>query len=196
MYIRMRHCLRGALLVSLLFGWPSAQGADVPKLSTQAEMMEKYGLSPGMRITQENADVVKDLVPEAVYQRVKRGDYVFTIGKFDPPDLLEKMWDKQFTEETKRHIGKYALDEDFGIIDKATGQRPWPMPLGLPYPDLDFTEDPVKLGAKIAWNTVAASNPTCNEVDDDYPRLVSAPRDGTYDRFFDPKVIRQYIEFR
>ncbi len=189
----MRYGLRGALLVGLLFCGTSAQGADMP---SQAELLERYGLSPGLQITQANADLVKDLVPEAIYQRVQKGDYVFTIGHFDPPDRMPKMWDKQFTDANEQNIGKYELSDGFGIIDKTTGERPWPMPLGVPYPDLDFSEDPVRLGAKIAWNTVGASNATCNEVDDDYPRLVSSPRNGTYDRYFDPKVIRQYVEFR
>src|SRR5438105_2347453 len=184
--------LGGTLLVGVLLGWVSAQAAGIP---TPAELIEKYGLQPGLKITKENADLIKDLVPEVVYQRTKNGDYIFTIATFDPPDLLAKIWDQDYYDSTKRNAGKYDVDADGGIIDKATGQRPWPMPLGLPYPDIDLSEAPAKVGAKMMWN-VASLAGTCGEQDHDGARLFSSPHSGGYDRYFVPKIIRQYVDFR
>jgi hypothetical protein len=157
--------------------------------------MEQYRLNPGMKITKENADLIKDLVPEVIYQRTKNGDFVFVIGKFDPPDILTKVWDPDFSASTKRNVGKHDVDADGGIIDKASGQRPWPMPLGYPYPEIDVTEDPAKVGAKMMWNAVALAG-ACGEQDTDRALVFSGPRNGKYDRYFGVKTLRQYVDFR
>ena len=136
MYMWIQHFVRGAVLTALLCGWavaeeyavPQEHGSccppstefgwgtnDAPRLPNQAELMEKHSLSPGLKITAENADLIKDLVPEPVYQRTKNGDYVFTIGEFDPPDLLNRIWDPSFYESTKNNIGKYGMDDIYGI---------------------------------------------------------------------------------
>ena len=183
--------IRGVLLVGLLLGWGNAQGIEI----NYAALMEKHGLSPGMKITKENADLIKNLVPNVVYERTKNGEYLFTIGKFESPDLLTKIWDQEFYEASKQSAGKYDVDEDGGIIDKATGKRPWPMPLGLPFPNLDLTESPKKVGTKIFWNVVALA-PTCNEQDHHGARLGSMPIHGTMERYLSLKQLRQYIDFR
>ena len=124
-------CFSTVAVVVLLLGGTSAYAADAPPLTTA--LAEKYGLKPGMKITKENADLIKDLVPEAVYNRTKNGDYIFTIGKFPEPDTLTmgKLWDKEYLEAIEKSRGKYDVDADGGIIDKASKQRPLPMPLGL-----------------------------------------------------------------
>lgn len=190
-----RCSLIGVATVALLLGWASANAADTPPLTTA--LTEKYGLKVGMKITKENADLIKDLVPEAVYNRTKNGDYIFTIGKFPEPDTLNpaKLWDKDFNASSEKSRGKYDVDAEAGIVDKATKQRPSPMPLGYPYPDIDFKEDPAKVGAKIAWNLVSLAG-ACGEQDHEGARVVSAPHGGSYDRYFSPKVIRQYVDFR
>ena len=70
------------------------------------------------------------------------------------------------------------------------------MPLGYPYPELDFTEDNNKVAAKIIWNAQASANSTCNEVDDPGAKMFTGPREGGYERLLDLHVIRQLIEFR
>ncbi|MGE0824893.1 MAG: DUF1329 domain-containing protein [Candidatus Binatia bacterium] len=185
----------GVATVAVLLGWASAYAVAAPPLTT--ELAEKYGLKPGMKITKENADLIKELVPEAVYNHTKNGDYSFIIGKFPEPDTLApaKLWDKEYLASTENNRGKYDVDEDGGIIDKATKERPWPMPLGLPYPDLDLNEPPAKVGAKIAWNLVSLAG-ACGEQDHEGARIVSAPREGAYDRYVGIKALRQYIDFR
>ena len=105
------------------------------------------------------------------------------------------MWDADYYASTENNKGKYDVDSGGGIIDKASGKRPAPMPLGYPYPDIDLNEDPAKVGAKMIWNVVALAG-SCGEQDHEGARLFSAPRNGSYDRYFSPKVIRQYVDFR
>jgi hypothetical protein len=87
------------------------------------------------------------------------------------------------------------VDADGGIIKKGTSERPWPMPLGYPYPDIDFTESPMKIGTKMMWNVVALPG-SCGEQDHQGARLVSGGYRGSYDRYFVAKALRQYVDFR
>lgn len=180
-------------LALLLCSGLHAYGAE--KIPTTSELMEKYNLQPGMKITAENADLIKDLVPEATYNRTKKGDLIFTIGQFESPDLLAHVWDKDYLDSNEQNKGKYDVDADGGIVKKGTTERPWPMPLGYPYPDIDFNESPMKIGTKMMWNVVALSG-SCGEQDHEGARLASSPRNGAPDRGFVPKVLRQYIDFR
>lgn len=189
----MSHCLRGALVVCLLLGWTSAQGANVP---TPAELMEKYGLSPGMKITKENAHLIKDLVPEAFHKRVVAGDYELTMGKLDPPDALTKVYTQEFYQRSEENAGKYELDEYGGIIEKATGQRPWRMPMGLPFPDLDFKDDPKKLGTKIQWNSYAVTGLSNDTDGGEGTRVRSFSYKGPANRDARISVVRQPGDFR
>jgi len=189
---RRRHYLQGAVLAGLLLGWSSAQAAPMP---TPPELVEKYGLQVGLTVTKDNAKLLENLIPDASYRRLQAGDHVFTIGMFDPPDLLAKIWDKQYVDGSKANVGKYDVDADGGIIDKTTGTRPWPMPPGLPFPDLDLSESPAKVGTKMIWNVVSMPA-TCGEQDHIGARLFSGPRHGGYDRYFSPMALRQYIDFR
>jgi hypothetical protein len=62
-------------LVLLLSSGLRAYGAE--QIPTTSELLEKYNLQPGLKITAENADLIKDLVPEAVYNRTKKGGFYF-----------------------------------------------------------------------------------------------------------------------
>ncbi len=179
----------------LLLGWvSSAQGADIP---TPPELTEKYGLSVGMNITAESANLIKDLVPGLAYERTTRGEYSFTIGEFDPPDLLlrpENHWDEEFVQAIKQNAGKFDVDADGGIIARSTGKRPWPMPMGQPFPNIDLTEDPAKVGAKIMWNAKAMQG-SCGEEEQYGALQASMPLKGAFDRWLTVRVLRQRIDF-
>jgi hypothetical protein len=183
------------LLIGLLLGWAwcgNAQGAE----DEYSALAEKYGLSPGMKITKENVHLIKELVPEAFYKRVESGDYGdITIGKFDPPDILTKVFPPELYQASEQNMGKYDLDEDGGIIDKATGKRPWPMPYGMPFPRPDL-KDP-KAGTKIQWNAVATGN-GLNEFGpgpEGAQFSTFSPRGGA-DRSIQVTEARQFTEFR
>jgi hypothetical protein len=179
------------LVVGVLLSW-----AGVGRAQTPAALLKQYGLTPGMTITKDNAHLIKDLVPEATYRRTVAGDYVFTIGTLDPPDLLEKLWDPEFYAASKRNAGKYEVTEG-GIIDKATGKRPWPMPPGYPFPEIDFAkEDPQRVGAKIWWNVFAAQGTVGNIIIPQGMGASFAHGSSRWDRYFILDSIRQYVDFR
>lgn len=177
------------LILGLLMSWERVEGAQ-----TQTALMEKYRLQAGMKITQENAQLVKDLVPEVIYRRLTTGEYTLTIGRFDPPDTLTKVWPPEYYQANGQNAGKYDVDADGGIIEKTTSQRPWPMPSGLPFPILDFGEDPAKVGAKIIWNNFALSA-TYGEYDS-FGEILSTSLRGGPDRQVKLRLAKQFIDFR
>lgn len=186
------YCRIIALVVATLL----AAGIDVARADEgTTELLKKHALQAGMLITGENANLAKGLVPESFLDRVHKGQYALRIGELDPPDALSKVLTKAFYEQTEKQVGKYDVDEYGGIVEKATGQRPWPMASGLPYPKLDLAEDPVKLGTKIAWNFIAVSG-TYNEFDAGTGWAFSAPVTGPYTRYFLANSYKQYLEFR
>lgn len=193
MSTRMCRSLKGILLGGLLFGWANTPGAETP---TSAALMEKYGLSPGMQITKENnAQLIKDLIPEATYRRLAAGEINFTIGKLESPDIFQKVFTKEYYTASERNAGKYDVDADGGIIDKVTGKRPWPMPYGRPF-NIDLTEDPKKVGVKIQWNSWSLPG-TYNELDNNgLAALFGTSIWGTPDRGTTLQSVRQYIDFR
>lgn len=181
--------IKGILILGFLISWISA--AEAKNL---LELMEKYKLSPGIKITKENAHLIRDLVPESYYLRTVNGEYVWTIGKLDPPNILEKVWDNQFYMRSEQNTGKYDVDEDSGIVDKETGKRPWPLGMGTPFPNINFDEDPRKVGAMIQWNAwslggVSGDSESVNANESLGPR-------GTPTRWLYAKNFRQFIEFR
>lgn len=178
-------------MVICLLGWVNAEGAE----NEYAALMEKYGLQPGLEITRENGHLIKDLVPEAIYKRLLAGEISMTIGKLDPPDKLANLFGPEYYQACKQNAGKYDVGENGGIIDKATGERPWPMPYGLPFPNIDFTENPKKVGAKIEWNAYSLPG-GFNEFDIGTAWLYSTHKDGVPDRSLLLRAGRQYIDFR
>lgn len=163
-------------------------------LEGHAALMEKYGLKAGMRITKENARLIKELVPEAFYRRVENGDYAPTIGELSPPDSLTKVFPAEYYRASEQNAGKYDVDSDDGIIDKTTGQRPWPMPYGLPFPGVDVSEDPKKVGAKIQWNAFSLFG--SGDEGDTFARVESFGLRGASDRGFLGRLLKQSFDFR
>lgn len=189
MMTRRLRSLSGAIVVVLL-SWTSPQAADAP---TPAELTEKLGLRPGMTITQENADLLNNLVPEAIVRRTKAGEYVFTIGKLEPPDEFAVAL-APYVQKSREHAGKFDIDGDGGVVEKTSGKRPDWMPYGFPFPTLDFGEDPKKLGSKIYWNSLSLLG-MMNDFEL-MSRVGSYPVKGTMDRYFNTFALRQYLDFR
>jgi hypothetical protein len=129
-----------------------------------------------------------------VVRRLEAGDYVITIGKLDPPDALTKVYSPDFYQASEQNAGKFDVDADGGIIDKATKQRPWPMPYGFPFPTLDFTEAPSKLGAKIHWNVISLQG-MYDDLDAEV-ELASYPRWGAPNRYGLVNGYELFTEFR
>jgi len=140
-YFRMTVILAPLLL--LVLSSPSAIGAE---------------LSPGTIITKDNADLVSDLVPEAVLKRLKTGEYIIKIGQISPASLAS-VYSKAFYEASESNKGKYKLDKRGGIVDES-GKRPTLGP-GYPFPALDTSDS--EAGAKIMWNYAASEFQTVSQ---------------------------------
>lgn len=108
-------------------------------------------LKPGVIISQENADAVKELVPSAVLKRIGTGEYSLRIGELKP-ESLSSVYSEAFYQASEENKGKYSLDDAGGLIDVSTGKRTTPGP-GLPFPEID-PEEP-EAGARIVWNFLA-----------------------------------------
>jgi len=104
-------------------------------------------VAPGDVITSENYDKINGMVPDAVLDWVKKGDMVLNIGEltYNP----EEYFSPETLESFKANKGKYAVDENDGIIDAETGKLPEFIE-GIPFPDLD-TADP-KFTQKLVYN--------------------------------------------
>jgi hypothetical protein len=109
----------------------------------------KAEIKPGTVIDSTNVSNYKELLPEAVYKRVEKGEYVLKVGKLGTPDL-KNVYSERFYSASSKNAGRYKLLDNGGMIDASTGKRPVPIGPGLPFPDIDEA-DP-QAGTKIMWN--------------------------------------------
>jgi hypothetical protein len=106
-------------------------------------------VSPGDVIDRTNWEKIEGLVPHAVVNWVKKGDFILQIGEleYSPRDYFTSFAKEAF----KTNVGRYDLDEDEGIIDVKTGEAPKAI-VGLPFPEVD-PEDP-RLPQKVMYNAL------------------------------------------
>lgn len=109
-------------------------------------------LKPGMEINASNAELVRNLVPEPVFKRIVKGEYVLKIGKLGSKDL-KRVYSDHFYKTTAENQGKYQVLKNGGIVETATGKRITLGP-GFPFPEIDLS-DPMA-GAKIMWNFISS----------------------------------------
>lgn len=114
-----------------------------------AVSMARAEIKPGTVIDSSNVSAYRELLPEAIYKRVEKGEYVLRIGKLGTADL-KSVYSDRFYSASSKNAGRYKLLENGGIVDATTGKRPVPLGPGLPFPDID-ENDPMA-GAKIMWN--------------------------------------------
>jgi len=106
-------------------------------------------------LDQNNWQLGKDLLPEVVLNRVKSGEYSFTVVPVDP-EKFKQNYSKKFWEASEANAGKYDIDESVcGLKDVKTGKMP-DFYFGYPFPKID-PKDP-NAGCKMAWNFSAANS--------------------------------------
>jgi len=120
----------------LVFTGQSAfSGADWQE--KQKKMFAQIPVKPGDVIDKSNWEKVKDILPEAIVQWVKKGEWVLNIDDFK--------YDFDYTPEwydiSAENKGKYGLGAVKEIIDLKTGKFP-KFIRGLPFPDVDVKNDP------------------------------------------------------
>ena len=104
-------------------------------------------VSPGDVIDKTNWEKAEGLLPEAMLNWLKNGKVVLDIGELNyDPDVYHPAF---ALETLKTNMGKYALDENDGIVDTKTGKRPENI-IGFPFPEID-PDDP-KAATKMLYN--------------------------------------------
>jgi len=122
------------------------QGAPAPDQEMLAKRARETGLKAGDVLNKDNWELAKDLLPPEILRHYKDGEYVNKI--IDWPAGTYK-FDPQFKAATEANRGKYAVNPEGTVVDKATGKQP-PLIYGLPFPDIDL-KDP-EAGIKVLWN--------------------------------------------
>ena len=101
------------------------------------------------RITKDNVEPYKALLPEPVYARVVAGQYALPLVEVEAARFRANYTDR-FWQASQANRGKYGIDaETGGLTDVATGKIPTRF-FGLPFLEIDAT-DPLA-GAKIVHN--------------------------------------------
>jgi len=96
----------------------------------------------------------KDLLPEVVLARVKKGDYTYRVVPIDP-ERFKQNYSPKFWEASAANAGKYDIDpETCGLKDVQTGKIP-DFYFGYPFPKIE-PADP-HAACKMAWNFTAAT---------------------------------------
>jgi len=96
-----------------------------------------------------NWQLGKDLLPEVIVNRVKKGEYSYKVVPVDP-DRFKQNYSKKFWEASEGNAGKYDVDPaTCGLKDVKTGKMP-EFYYGYPFPKIDPKEP--MAGCKMAWN--------------------------------------------
>src|SRR5262249_38070236 len=127
--VRVLRCVACALLLATLEA--PAHAVDV---------------KPGTTIGPETAAEVKALLPEEIYQRYAKGEFLNEVAE---PKPGTKVTDPDFITAGEANRGKYTVSEGGTIIDPKTGKQPTYI-YGPPFPDID-AKDP-QAGVKLIWN--------------------------------------------
>ena len=125
-----------AALAAPLWAQANAPEANAPKR-----------LAPGDVLSQANWQQAQDLMPPEMLKHYQSGGYTNRIVAW--PDGAFT-WEKEFREATEKNRGRFVLNGQGTIVEKATGQQP-PYIYGFPFPDVDST-DP-QAAQKILWNS-------------------------------------------
>lgn len=104
-----------------------------------------HAVVPGERIDRDNWHRVAELLPTSVLEWVKKGELTLTIGAMQD----EVQWEEPFMSASERNADRYDVDDEGGLIDRATRVRP-PHTYGFPFPHIDAT-NPAD-GIKVMWN--------------------------------------------
>jgi hypothetical protein len=116
----------------------------VPAGGSRAEPIDE--VPSGTVLNKQNWEVAKTHLPDEILEFYKKGEYQNPIVQKPGNEWLV---DPNFVAASKQNAGKYDIDENGTVVDKATGKRP-DVITGLPFPEID-AKDP-KAGPKTIWN--------------------------------------------
>jgi len=123
----------------------------------QQALFEKYDIKEGDVLDSSNCGKIKSLLPESVFNWVKKGEFTIPIGAAKYDYGTDMRW-----KSNGYNNGRYKLGDQNQIIEKSTGIYPEVM-WGIPFPldEIDFT-DTKNAAPKImhdAYSFAAAGTP-------------------------------------
>ena len=134
-------------------------------------------LKPGDTLGKENWQAAKGQMPDSILRRFEDGSYRAKVIAF--PNTMS--WGSKFTAASASNAGKFSVDPEGALIDKATQSYP-PFLYGYPFPQID-PKDP-QAAAKVIYN---------------FSYTLMQPDDA--DRFSNlhwvtPSALGRYVEFQ
>jgi hypothetical protein len=102
-------------------------------------------LKPGDILNKENWQAAKGLMPDSILRRFEDGSYRAKVNAF--PNTMS--WGSKFTAASASNAGKFSVDPEGALIDKATQSYPTFL-YGYPFPQID-PKDP-QAAAKVIYN--------------------------------------------
>lgn len=105
-------------------------------------------------LDRNNWQLGQGLLPDAVLNRVKKGEYAYRVVPVDP-EKFKRNYSPRFWEASAANAGKYDVDAaTCGLKDVSTGQVP-DFYFGYPFPKIEPAEP--QAACKMAWNFTAAN---------------------------------------
>jgi len=121
-------------------------GACALLIGTLAGHAHAAAVRPGTVIGPDTAAQAKDLLPEEIYQRYQKGEFLNEVAE---PKPGTKLIDPDFLTASAANRGKYTVSDIGTIIDPKTGKQPTYV-YAAPFPDID-PRDP-QAGVKLIWD--------------------------------------------
>jgi hypothetical protein len=132
----VRRAWQRALWVTILLAAPAAYAADPIEEVPSGTVLGK-----------DNWEIAKGHLPDEILEFYKRGEYANPIIKLEA--VGRQAVDPNLKAVSEQNRGKFDIDENGTVIEKASGKRPTVI-TGWPFPDVD-PSDP-KAGSKVLWN--------------------------------------------
>ena len=104
------------------------------------------GPKPGDRIDRDTWQKAEGLLPPEILRHYREGEYANPVVEWKEGSYH---WSPEFREQSAANRGKFDVDADGGIVEKATGKQPARI-YGYPFPDVQPTDPQAAL--KILWN--------------------------------------------
>jgi len=111
-------------------------------------------LQAGDTLDKSNWQEAKGKMPEAILKRFENGQHISKVIEVPPEGLR---WGSRFLTLTEANAGKYDLNAEGVLIEKATGTWPRYTDGGFPFPQID-EKDP-QVAYKIMYNLALAGGP-------------------------------------
>ncbi|MGV8073786.1 MAG: DUF1329 domain-containing protein [Syntrophobacteraceae bacterium] len=143
--------------VVLILGLADCSLAGSDWKEEQVKLFSEISVKPGDTVDSSNWEKVKDVLPPQVADWVKKGDMIVKVGEMKYDYDTDSGW----KAATVKNEGKYDLDENLEIRDKATGKIPTYI-YGEPFPNLDVAKDP-NGAIKLAHNLIVARGRSGNQ---------------------------------